>query len=116
MNIKDYGLKENILEKNDKNKIIARIIATHKDRYEIVCNNGNGFAKIKRGCYYDNPNSIYPTTGDFVLIEWNEFGDSMIYETLKRESSFSRTAASSDRKRELHNQKENYKKKDLNNI
>ena len=106
MNIKDYGLKENILEKNDKNKIIARIIATHKDRYEIVCNNGNGFAKIKRGCYYDNPNSIYPTTGDFVLIEWNEFGDSMIYETLKRESSFSRTAASSDRNRELHNQHE----------
>lgn len=106
MNIKDYGLKENILEKNDKNKIIARIIATHKERYEIVCNNGNGFAKIKRGCYYDNPNSIYPTTGDFVLIEWNEFGDSMIYETLKRESSFSRTAASSDRNRELHNQHE----------
>ena len=106
MNIKDYGLKENILEKIDKNKIIARIIATHKDRYEIVCNNGNGFAKIKRGCYYDNPNSIYPTTGDFVLIEWNEFGDSMIYETLKRESSFSRTAASSDRNRELHNQHE----------
>lgn len=106
MNIKDYGLKENILEKNDKNKIIARIIATHKDRYEIVCNNGNGFAKIKRGCYYDNPNSSYPTTGDFVLIEWNTFGDSMIYETLKRESSFSRTAASSDRNRELHNQHE----------
>lgn len=106
MNIKDYGLKENILEKIDKNKTIARIIATHKDRYEIVCNNGNGFAKIKRGCYYDNPNSIYPTTGDFVLIEWNEFGDSMIYETLKRESSFSRTAASSDRNRELHNQHE----------
>ena len=40
------------------------------------------------------------------MIEWNEFGDSMIYETLKRESSFSRTAASSDRNRELHNQHE----------
>ena len=61
---------------------------------------------IKRGCYYDNPNSIYPTTGDFVLIEWNDTGDSMIYETLKRESSFSRTASSSDRKKELHNQHE----------
>lgn len=106
MNIKDYGLKENILEEIDKNKTIARIIATHKDRYEIVCNNGSGFAQIKRGCYYDNPNSIYPTTGDFVLIEWNNSGDSMIYETLKRESSFSRTASSSDRNRELHNQHE----------
>ncbi len=106
MNIKDYGLKENILEKIDKNKIIARIIATYKDRYEIACNKGKGFAKIKRGCYYDNPNSVYPTTGDFVFIEWNESGDSMIYETLKRESSFSRTAASSDRNRKLHNQHE----------
>lgn len=105
MNIKDYGLKENIIKNNNINNI-ARIIATHKDRYEIVCNNGQGFARIKRGCYYDNPNSIYPTTGDFVLIEWNNMGDSMIIETLKRESSFSRTASSSDRKHELHNQHE----------
>lgn len=85
---------------------ISRIIATHKDRYEIVCNNGQGFARIKRGCYYDNPNSIYPTTGDFVLVEWNDTGDSMIIETLKRESSFSRTASSSDRNHEIHNQHE----------
>jgi len=106
MNIKDYGLKENLIKNIDENKIIARIIATHKDRYEIVCDEGQGFAKIKRGCYYDNPNSIYPTTGDFVIIEWNSTGDSMICETLKRESSFSRTASSSDRNHELHNQHE----------
>lgn len=106
MNIKDYGLKENLIKNIDESKTIARIIATHKDRYEIVCNNGQGFAKIKRGCYYDNPNSIYPTTGDFVIIEWNPSGDSMICETLKRESSFSRTASSSDRNHELHNQHE----------
>ena len=105
MNIKDYGFKGNIIN-NDETKIVARIIATHKDRYEIVCDKGPGYAQIKRGVYYDNPNSIYPTTGDFVLIEWNESGDSLIYETLKRESSFSRTAASSDRNRELHNQHE----------
>ena len=106
MNIKDYGLKENLIKNIDESKTIARIIATHKDRYEIVCNNGQGFAKIKRGCYYDNINSIYPTTGDFVIIEWNPTGDSMICETLKRESSFSRTASSSDRNHELHNQHE----------
>ena len=106
MNIEDYGLKNNIAKNIDKDKMIARIITTHKDRYEIVCDKGFGFAKIKRGQYYDNPNSIYPTTGDFVLIEWNCTGDSMIYETLKRESSFSRTASSSDRKKELHSQHE----------
>lgn len=106
MDIKDYGLKENLIKNISKEENVARIIATHKDRYEIVCNNGQGFAKIKRGLYYDNPNSIYPTTGDFVLIEWNDTGDSMIIETLKRESSFSRTASSSDRKKELHSQHE----------
>ena len=60
MNIKDYGLKENLIKKYE-GQTIARIIATHKDRYEIVCNQGQGYA----------PNSIYPTTGDFVIIEWN---------------------------------------------
>ena len=104
MNIKDYGFKENIVRNNTDGRIPARIIATHKERYEIMCDKGSGFAKIKRGCFHDNPNSIYPTTGDFVLIEWNENGDSMITETLKRESSFSRVASSSDKNHELHKQ------------
>lgn len=103
MNIKDYGLKSNVTENIDN---IARIIATHKDMYEIVCNKGKGFARIKRGAFYDNPNAIYPTTGDFVLIELNDSGDSMIYETLRRNSSFSRTASSSDRDQELRSQHE----------
>ena len=106
MNIKDYGFKENLIKNNIEGKIPARIVATHRDRYEIVSDKGNGFAKIKRGCYYDNPNSIYPTTGDFVLIEWNETGDSMITETLQRESSFSRVASSADKNHELHKQRE----------
>lgn len=105
MNIKDYGLKENLIKKY-KGQTIARIIATHKDRYEIVCNQGQGYAQIKRGCYYDNPNSIYPTTGDFVIIEWNPNGDSMISKTLKRESSFSRAASTSDRNHTMHIQHE----------
>ena len=106
MNIHDYGFKENSIKSKMEGKIPARIIATHKERYEIVCDKGKGFAKIKRGSFYDNPNSIYPTTGDFVLIEWNETGESMITETLKRESSFSRVASSSDKNHELHKQHE----------
>ncbi len=105
-NINDYGYKEKNLRELENGQLVARIISTHKERYEIVCNNGQGYAKIKRGCYYDNPNSIYPTTGDFVIIEWNETGDSMIIETLKRASSFSRAASTSDRNHELHNQHE----------
>ncbi len=105
MNIKEYGFKDTIYKDIDENKV-ARIVATHKDRFEIVSNFGRSFAQIKRGAFYDNTESIYPTTGDFVLIEWNETGDSMIYETLKRVSSFSRSASSSDRKKELHSQHE----------
>lgn len=97
MNIKDYGFKENL---TNKNGIPARIITTYRDRYEIVCDKGKGFARLKSGSYYDNPNSIYPTIGDFVLIEWNDTGDSRILETLKRESSFSRVDPSPDRKHE----------------
>lgn len=106
MDIRDYGLKEKFIKNIDESKIIARVITVYKDRYEIVCDKGHGFARIKRGCYYDNQNSIYPTIGDFVVIEWNSTGDSMICETLKRESSFSRTASSSDRNHEMHNQHE----------
>lgn len=36
MNIKDYGFKENSIRNNMEGKIPARIIATHKERYEIV--------------------------------------------------------------------------------
>ena len=104
MNIKDYGFKEETTK--DEKRIVARVIATHKDRFEIVCDKGEGFAKIKRGQFYDNPESIYPTTGDFVWIEWNDSGDSMICETIKRKSSFSRTASSSDKNKEFHNQHE----------
>lgn len=105
MNIKDYGLKDNLIKKYE-GQTIARVIATHKDRYEIFCDKGQRYAQIKRGCYYDNPNSIYPTTGDFVIVEWNPDGDSMISETLKRESSFSRAASTSDRNHKLHIQEE----------
>lgn len=104
MNIKDYGLKRIIGNKD--NKLVARVITTHKDRYELVCDNGFCYGKIKRGQFYDNPNSIYPTTGDFVLIEWNKNGDSMICETLKRDSSFSRVASTSDKNHLLHKQHE----------
>lgn len=104
MNIKDYGFKN--LDRNFGSLIPARIITTYRDRYEIICDKGQGFSRLKMGSYYDNPNSIYPTIGDFVLVEWNDTGDSRIVETLKRESSFSRAESSADRRHDLHKQHE----------
>lgn len=104
MNIKDYGFKGNL--DDYKGKMIARVIATHKDRFEIICEKGTGLARIKRGSFYDNPESIYPTTGDFVLIEWNDTGESLIYETIERKSSFSRVATTRDKKIGIHTRHE----------
>lgn len=105
MNIKDYGLKEEKIT-GKVNGIPARIITTYRDRYEIVSDKGKGFARLKKGSFYDNPNAIYPTIGDFVMIEWNSTGDSQIIETLKRDSSFSRASSSADRNHEMHTQHE----------
>lgn len=109
MNIKDYGLKEEKIAgkiAGKINEIPARIITTYRDRYEIVSDKGKGFARLKKGNFYDNPNAIYPTIGDFVMIEWNSMGDSQIIETLKRDSSFSRASSSADRNHEMHTQHE----------
>ena len=109
MNIKDYGLKEEKIAgkiAGKINEIPARIITTYRDRYEIVSDKGKGFARLKKGSFYDNPNAIYPTIGDFVMIEWNSMGDSQIIETLKRDSSFSRASSSADRNHEMHTQHE----------
>lgn len=105
MNIKDYGLKEEKIA-GKVTGIPARIITTYRDRYEIVSDKGKGFARLKKGSFYDNPNAIYPTIGDFVMIEWNSMGDSQIVETLKRDSSFSRASSSADRNHEMHTQHE----------
>jgi len=105
LNIKDYGLKEEKIA-GKINGIPARIITTYRDRYEIVSDKGKGFARLKKGSFYDNPNAIYPTIGDFVMIEWNSMGDSQIIETLKRDSSFSRASSSADRNHEMHTQHE----------
>ena len=105
MNIINYSLKEEKIT-GKVNGIPARIITTYRDRYEIVSDKGKGFARLKKGSFYDNPNAIYPTIGDFVMIEWNSMGDSQIIETLKRDSSFSRASSSADRNHEMHTQHE----------
>lgn len=50
MNIEDYGFKkENYII--DGAGIPARIITTYRDRYEIICNKGKTFARLKKGSY-----------------------------------------------------------------
>lgn len=99
MNVIEYGFDNSKYQLEEVNKV-ARIISVHRDRYEITCNKGTGFATLKSSKFYENPDSIYPTIGDFVLIDWNERGESRINGTLKRISQFSRLDPSPDRMHE----------------
>ncbi|MDR1328034.1 MAG: ribosome small subunit-dependent GTPase A [Oscillospiraceae bacterium] len=86
--IENYGW--NAAEKPDgADGMIARVTAVHRERYELICENGALFGKIKTGVYYGQGEE-FPTVGDFVLIRYVQGGDSLIVKTLPRRSFFSR--------------------------
>ena len=86
LNIYDYGPVPNT---ENRPGIPARVIAQHKERYEIVCEYGPGYARLKTKAYYAG-NELFPTTGDYVMLNFIENGDSQILATLPRRTCFSR--------------------------
>lgn len=88
MNLEDYGF---IPEPNPGNEagIPGRVTAVHKERYELVCQYGEIFARLKTKEYY-NGTEEFPTAGDFVRISYVPNGDSQIIRTLPRRTFFSR--------------------------
>ncbi|MDD4773150.1 MAG: ribosome small subunit-dependent GTPase A [Eubacteriales bacterium] len=68
----------------------ARITAVHRERYGLVCEYGPAHGRLKTGVYYAGGGEVFPTTGDFVLINHNPGSDSLIIKTLPRRTFFSR--------------------------
>lgn len=95
MNIKDYGFIPGIEPYNEF--IPARITACHKNKFEFVCNYGEGLAHLKTSKYFSG-DELYPTTGDFVLIDYRTDGESVIHKTLPRKTCFKRINPSSNGK------------------
>lgn len=89
MLIKDYGYQP-VKECENNGFIPARVLAVHKERYELICDHGFCFGRLKSGVYHKNPKEPYPTVGDFVLIQYYPDGDSRITKTLPRTSYFFR--------------------------
>ena len=83
MNIKEYGYT------GTREGCVARITAVHRDRFGIAGDFGEGYARLKAGEYYAG-DEIFPTAGDFVLIDHIENGDSRILATLPRKTVFTR--------------------------
>ena len=88
MNMNDYGLTADML-KGQNSGIPARITAVHKDRYAIVCQEGETYARLKTSEYYGGFET-FPTAGDFVMIRYIPNGDSQIIATLPRKTYFAR--------------------------
>ncbi len=53
--------------------ISAQVTAAHRGRYDIVSDRGADPARIKGSKYY-NRDEVFPTTGDFVMLDWQESG------------------------------------------
>ncbi len=86
MNLNEFGL---VPEMGGRPGITARIVAQHKERYELVCQYGHAFARLKTKEYYAGT-ELFPTVGDYVALQYIENGDSQILATLPRRSCFYR--------------------------
>lgn len=93
MNIEKYGY----VQEAETNGTVARITACHKNKFEFVCNYGEGLAHLKTSEYFAG-DELYPTTGDFVLIDYSTDGESIIHKTLPRKTCFKRIDPSSNGK------------------
>ncbi len=71
-----------------------RVLAVHKERYELVCEKGRLFGRLKTAEYYGG-GQAFPTVGDFVWIDCVEYDHCRIVQTLERKSYFFRLDPSS---------------------
>jgi ribosome biogenesis GTPase len=86
LTLQDYGIVPNT---ENLPGIPARVVAQHRDRYEIVCEYGAAYARLKtKDSYWEA--SVFPTVGDYVAVNDLTGGDSQILSTLPRHSCFSR--------------------------
>ena len=88
MDLRKYGFVPNMMPENTQ-YIPARITAVHKERYALVCEYGETYGRLKTKEYYGGFEE-FPTTGDFVLINYIPGGDSQIIQTFPRRTFFSR--------------------------
>lgn len=85
--LSDYGYKGNTqLDAG----IPARVTSVHRQRYEVISERGEAFARCKASAFRGDANQ-YPTVGDYVALLPNDSGDSTILCTLPRTSTFSRS-------------------------
>ena len=90
LKLSDYGFSpQNYLL--DIKGTYARVTAVHRQRYNLITEHGECSAELKSSVYFNNCTEEFPTTGDFVEIQYNPDGKSLITKTLPRKSKFARS-------------------------
>ena len=99
LDLKDYGFGEAefsvvqdlIKEKNNADIIPGRVTECRRERFRVVSGYGEVPAELK-GSFYNSPEEgdNFPVVGDFVLVQYNSSGVSLITRVLPRRSKFSR--------------------------
>ena len=96
-NIEKYGYNDffekqvNELKISATDLIPARVVEVQKEQYKLATEYGESDGKLKGALFYnDKISNVYPTVGDFVLVQHNNFGEDIIYHVLERKSKFSR--------------------------
>ena len=69
--------------------LTARVTAVHRERYQLSCDRGELYARLKTKEYYLEQ-AQFPTVGDYVTIQHVKNGDSLILSTLPRRTVFTR--------------------------
>ncbi len=97
INIKKYGFSEVFSSEIPEDDPLepARVLSQEKGFYRVVTDNGEKLAEVSgKFRFQTTVPSEYPVVGDFVLVNWNESGNSAIIESLlPRKSAFIRKAA-----------------------
>ncbi len=92
IDIKEYGFT-GLYETEGKQEgcIPARVTEVHREMYKVISEMGECNARIK-GSFYNSTDTAedFPAVGDFVMLQYNEQGDSRIVKVLPRSSKFSR--------------------------
>ncbi len=96
INLKKYGFSEVFSNEiaQDNQLEAARVLSQEKGFYRVITGKGEKLAEISGKFRFQTVvSSEYPAVGDFVLVNWNEFGNSAIIESLlPRKSAFIRKA------------------------
>jgi ribosome biogenesis GTPase len=89
VNLKDYGYKET--EAIPDGFLPGRITELQRERYTVITERGEVTATLK-GSFFHNAQvrEDLPCVGDFVLLQYNDTGNSLIAKLLPRRTKFSR--------------------------